>query len=61
SVGLLVGPGVGGVIVGSSLHRAFFPLFAACSLALVVWALALERGLPAGVNRPPLAAAAERG
>ncbi|MGH7903446.1 MAG: MDR family MFS transporter [Candidatus Dormibacteraceae bacterium] len=52
SVGLLVGPALGGVVVGSALHQAFWPLLALSAVGLVGWALALEARIPGGANRP---------
>jgi MFS family permease len=54
-VGLLVGPTIGGLVVGSVLRPGMWFLWAAVAAGLVVFAGRLGRHLPASVNRGPLA------
>lgn len=54
-VGLLVGPTIGGLVVGSVLRPGMWFLWAAVAAGLVVFAARLGRHLPASVNRGPLA------
>jgi MFS family permease len=54
-LGLLVGPAIGGFVVGSFLRPGMWVLWALVALVLVVWAERLGRHLPAGANRGPLA------
>lgn len=53
-VGLLVGPTLGGLVVGSFLRPGMWLLWAAVAAALVVFAERLGRRLPASANREPL-------
>lgn len=53
SLGLLVGPSVGGLVVGSIVRPAMWALWAAVSFGLVLWARALAHHLPDSVNLPP--------
>ncbi len=53
SVGLLVGPSVGGILVGSFLRPSMWLIFAAISLVLVVWGRLLGQHLPESANIPP--------
>ncbi len=54
-VGLLIGPTLGGLIVGSVLRPGMWLLWAAVAGGLMVFAERLGRHLPAGVIRGPLA------
>jgi MFS family permease len=54
-VGLLLGPAIGGLVVGSFVRPAMWLLWAAVAAGLVVWAERLGRRLPASANRGPLA------
>lgn len=54
-VGLLVGPTIGGLVVGSVLRPGMWFLWAAVAAGLVVFAGRLGRHLPASANRGPLA------
>jgi MFS family permease len=54
-VGLLVGPTIGGLVVGSVLRPGMWFLWAAVGAGLVIFAGRLGRHLPASVNRGPLA------
>ena len=53
-VGLLVGPTIGGLVVGSLLRPGLWLLWAAVAAGLVGFARRLGRQLPAAVNRGPL-------
>lgn len=53
-LGMLVGPAIGGFVVGSFLRPGMWLLWALVALLLVVWAERLGRHLPASVNRGPL-------
>ncbi|MGH7642173.1 MAG: MFS transporter [Candidatus Dormibacteria bacterium] len=53
-VGLLIGPSVGGAVVGSFLRPGMWLLWAAVAAVLVVSAERLGRRLPASANRGPL-------
>ncbi len=53
SLGLLAGPAIGGVVVGSRLHSLMWLLWALVALGLVAYATFLGRHLPGAVNRPP--------
>ncbi|MGA7172915.1 MAG: MFS transporter [Candidatus Dormiibacterota bacterium] len=53
-VGLLIGPTIGGLVVGSFLRPGMWLLWAAVAAGLVVFAEGLGRRLPASVNRGPL-------
>jgi MFS family permease len=53
-LGLLVGPAVGGLVVGSFLRPGMWLLWALVALVLVVWAEQLGAKLPASANRGPL-------
>ncbi|MGA2873095.1 MAG: MFS transporter [Candidatus Dormibacteria bacterium] len=55
SVGMLLGPTIGGLVVGSVARAGMWLLWAAVALILVVWAERLGRRLPRTVNRSPLA------
>jgi len=54
-VGLLVGPTIGGLVVGSIVRPGMWLLWAAVAAGLVVFAERLGRRLPASANRGPLA------
>jgi MFS family permease len=53
SLGLLIGPSLGGLVVGSFLRPAMWLLWAAVSFGLVLWGRALGQHLPDSVNVPP--------
>jgi MFS family permease len=53
SLGLLIGPSLGGLVVGSFLRPAMWLLWAAVSFGLVLWGRALGQRLPDSVNVPP--------
>ncbi len=53
SVGLLIGPSVGGLLVGSFLRPTMWLIWALVSLGLVALARFLGRVLPRSVNLPP--------
>jgi len=53
SVGLLIGPSVGGLLVGSFLRPSMWLIFAFISLILVVWGRVLGQHLPLSANTPP--------
>jgi hypothetical protein len=53
-LGLLVGPALGGVVVGSFLRPGMWLLWAVVALVLVLWAERLGAQLPASANRGPL-------
>jgi MFS family permease len=55
-VGFIIGPAAGGFILQAQPY-ALWPVAAAVCLVGAVWALALERRLPAGVRRTPVARA----
>lgn len=52
-VGLLLGPTIGGLVVGSVVRPGMWLLWAAVAAGLMLWAARLGQRLPAGVNRPP--------
>jgi MFS family permease len=54
-VGLLLGPTIGGLVVGSVARPSMWLLWAAVALILVVWAERLGRHLPPTANRSPAA------
>lgn len=54
-IGLLVGPTIGGLVVGSVVRPGMWLLWAAVAATLVIWAERMGRRLPASANRPPLA------
>lgn len=54
AVGLLVGPGVGGVLVGSFMRPWMWAIWALVSVGLAVWAGLLGRWLPVAVNTSPV-------
>ena len=54
-IGLLVGPALGGLVVGSFLRPGMWLLWAAVAACLIVFAERLGRRLPAIANRGPLA------
>ena len=56
SIGLLVGPSLGGVLVGSFLRPWMWLTWAAVAVGLAAWASLLARWLPEAVNRAPLPA-----
>ncbi|HVC24053.1 MAG TPA: MFS transporter [Candidatus Dormibacteraeota bacterium] len=56
-VGLLIGPTVGGLVIGSVVRPGMWFLWAAVAAGLVVFAERLGRRLPASANRGPLAKA----
>ncbi|MGA9775844.1 MAG: MFS transporter [Candidatus Dormiibacterota bacterium] len=53
SVGLFIGPSVGGLLVGSFLRSSMWMIWAFVSGGLVLWARLLGRHLPEAVNVPP--------
>ncbi len=57
SLGLLIGPSLGGLLVGSFLRPSMWVIWAAVSVGLIVWARILGRHLPGAMNIPPPAAA----
>jgi MFS family permease len=54
-LGLLVGPTIGGLVVGSVVRPGMWLIWAAVAAGLVVWAGRIGRRLPTSVDRPPLA------
>ncbi|HEY6537462.1 MAG TPA: MFS transporter [Candidatus Dormibacteraeota bacterium] len=54
-VGLLLGPAIGGLVVGSVVRPGMWVLWAVVALGLVLFARRLGRHLPAAANRGPLA------
>ncbi|MGC2191574.1 MAG: MFS transporter [Candidatus Dormiibacterota bacterium] len=54
-LGLLIGPTIGGLVVGSFLRPGMWLLWATVAACLVLFAERLGRRLPASVNRGPLA------
>ena len=52
-MGLLLGPTIGGLVVGSVARPGMWLLWAAVAAGLMLWAARLGQRLPATVNRPP--------
>ncbi len=53
SLGLLLGPALGGLVMGTFLRPGMWLLWAAVALCLVLWAETLGGHLPRAVNRAP--------
>jgi MFS family permease len=52
-IGLLVGPTIGGLVVGSVVRPGMWLLWAAVAAGLVLWAARMRHCLPAAVDQPP--------
>jgi MFS family permease len=52
-IGLLLGPAIGGLVVGSVVRPGMWLLWAAVSAGLVLYAARLGQRLPASANHPP--------